>query len=105
MGLPRRDHMLGCPVATLSFLDIQGCPFLRCNFFQKGLAKNILDEKKHVRAAMQYLNAVGGATLLDVLSRDEICKIMTSRIIAILKGQSADISFDDEDEDQLLEEV
>ena len=65
----------------------------------------ILDEKKHVRAAMQYLNAVGGATLLDVLSRDEICKIMTSRIIAILKGQSADISFDDEDEDQLLEEV
>lgn len=62
-----------------------------------------LDEKKHVRAAMQYLNAIGGATLLDVLSREEICKIMTSRIIAILKGQSADISFDDED--QLLEEV
>lgn len=64
-----------------------------------------LDEKKHVRAAMQYLNAVGGATLLDVLSREEICKIMTSRIIAILKGQSADISFDEEDKDQLLEEV
>lgn len=64
-----------------------------------------LDEKKHVRAAMQYLNAVGGATLLDVLSREEICKIMTTRIIAILKGQSADISFDEEDEDQLLEEV
>lgn len=65
----------------------------------------VLDEKKHVRAAMQYMNAVGGATLLDVLSREEICKIMTTRIIAILKGQSADISFDEEDEDQLLEEV
>lgn len=65
----------------------------------------VLDEKKHVRAAMQYLNAVGGVTLLDVLSRQEICKIMTSRIITILKGQSTDISFDDEDEDQLLEEV
>ena len=65
----------------------------------------VLDEKKHVRAAMQYLNAVGGVTLLDVLSREEICRIITSRIIAILKGQSADISFDDEDEDQLLEEV
>lgn len=65
-----------------------------------------LDEKKHVRAAMQYMNAVGGATLLDVLSREEICKIMTTRIIAILKGQSADISFDEEDDDdQLLEEV
>ena len=34
--------MLGCPVATLSILDMQGCPFLRCNFFQKGLAKNTL---------------------------------------------------------------
>lgn len=66
----------------------------------------VLDEKKHVRAAMQYMNAVGGATLLDVLSREEICKIMTTRIIAILKGQSADISFDEEDDDdQLLEEV
>ena len=66
----------------------------------------VLDEKKHVRAAMQYMNAVGGATLLDVLSRDEICKIMTTRIIEILKGQSADISFDEEDDDdQLLEEV
>ena len=40
MGLPRRDHMLGCPVAILSILDMQGCPFLLCNFFQKGLAKN-----------------------------------------------------------------
>ena len=28
-------------LATLSFLDMQGCPFLLCNFFQKGLAKNI----------------------------------------------------------------
>lgn len=66
----------------------------------------VLDEKKHVRAAMQYMNAVGGATLLDVLSRNEICKIMTMRIIEILKGQSAAISFDEEDDDdQLLEEV
>lgn len=39
MGSPWRDQ-LGCPVATLSILDMQGCPFLRCNFFQKGLAKN-----------------------------------------------------------------
>lgn len=44
--------------------------------------------------------------ILDVLSRNEICKIMTMRIIEILKGQSADISFDEEDDDdQLLEEV
>lgn len=64
-----------------------------------------LDEKLHVRAAMQYLNAVGGATLLDVLTEEEICKIMTSRIISILKGQSWDIDVEDAGEDQLLEEV
>lgn len=65
-----------------------------------------LDEKTHVRAAMKYLNAVGGATLLDMLTREEISKIMISRIITILKGQSADIDFDDtDDDDQLLEEV
>lgn len=64
-----------------------------------------LDEKTHVRAAMKYLNAVGGATLLDVLSREEICKIVMSRIISILKGQSGDIDIEEDDEDQLLEEV
>ena len=65
-----------------------------------------LDEKMHIRAAMKYLNAVGGATLLDVLSEEEICKIVTSRIISILKGQSGDIDTDDVEEDeQLLEEV
>lgn len=65
-----------------------------------------LDEKLHVRAAMQYLNAVGGATLLDVLTEEEICKIMTSRIISILKVQSGDIDVEEAgEEDQLLEEV
>lgn len=63
-----------------------------------------LDEKIHVRAAMKYLNAVGGATLLDVLSREEICKIVMSRIIFILKGQPGDIDIE-EDEDQLVVEV
>lgn len=66
----------------------------------------ILDEKLHIRASLQYLNAVGGAMLLDVLSEEEICKIMTSRIISILKGQSGDIEVEETgDEDQLLEEI
>ena len=66
----------------------------------------VLDEKTHVRAAMKYLNAVGGVTLLDMLTREEISKIMISRIISILKGQSVDINFEDEEDDyQLLEEV
>ena len=28
------------PVATLSNLDMHDCPFLFCNFFQNGVAKN-----------------------------------------------------------------
>ena len=36
-----RHHMMpGSPVATLSFWDMHDCPFLLCNFFQKGVAKN-----------------------------------------------------------------
>lgn len=65
-----------------------------------------LDEKTHIRAAMRYLNAVGGVTLLDMLTQEEICKIVISRIVTILKGQSVDIDFEESDEDeQLLEEV
>jgi len=78
------------------------CDALKC-FSDHGQP---LDEKIHVRAAMQYLNAVGGVTLLDVLTEEEICKIMTSRIISILKGQSGDIEVEEAgEEDQLLEEV
>lgn len=66
-----------------------------------------LDQKKHMRVALKHLNAVGGATLLDVLSEEEISKILISRIISILKGQEGDLDFglDDEDDDQLLEEI
>ena len=65
-----------------------------------------LDEKTHVRAAMKYLNAIGGVTLLDMLTRDEISRIIITRIISILKGQSGDIDVEEQDEDdQILEEV
>ena len=64
----------------------------------------ILEEKKHIRGAMKYLNAVGGAMLLDVLSQEEIAQIMTSWIIGELKGQTCDISIEEDDED-ILEEI
>ena len=65
-----------------------------------------LDVKKHIRASMKYLNALGGVTLLDMLTCEEISKIMISRIISILNGQSGDIDIDNADEeDQLLEEI
>lgn len=54
---------------------------------------------------MQYLNAVGGATLLDALSEDDISRIMITRISAILKGQAVDIDVDESEEDQLFEEI
>lgn len=64
-----------------------------------------LDEKNHIRASMKYLNAIGGATLLDVLSREEICKIVISRITSIMNGHIGDIEIDESDENQLLEEI
>ena len=30
------------PLATLSKMDMQVCPLILCNFFQKALAKNII---------------------------------------------------------------
>lgn len=54
---------------------------------------------------MQYLNVVGGATLLDALSEDDISRIMITRISAILKGQAVDIDVDESEEDQLFEEI
>lgn len=45
----------------------------------------------NIRPALQYLNVVGGATLLDVLSSDEIKDIMVKRIGEILNGEIDDI--------------
>lgn len=61
-----------------------------------------LDEKLHVRASMQYLNAIGGATLLDVLTEDEISKIMISRIISIINGKSEDLEVIEGGDTELL---
>ena len=55
----------------------------------------------NIRPALQYLNAVGGATLLDVLSSDEIKDIMVKRIGEILKGETDDIEVQDETLEEL----
>lgn len=65
----------------------------------------VLDQRLHVRPALQYLNAVGGATLLDVLTEEDISRIMINRISTILKGQAIDIEVEPTEEDQLFEEV
>ena len=70
-------------------------------FTDRGL---ILVPKTHIRAAMKYLNAVGGAVLLDVLTQDEIANIIISRIGMLINGQLEEIDLRLEDEeDQLIE--
>ena len=53
--------------------------------------------REEIRPALQYLNAVGGATLLDVLTADEIKDLMVKRISELRKGESDDIRTSDEE--------
>ena len=83
-----------------------------CNALRYFSDKDIkLNHRAHIRPAIQYLNAVGGATLLDMLSEDEIEKIMISRITELLKGISGPIQVeevvdtDDEDNDETSAEI
>ena len=61
--------------------------------------------KEESRPAMQYLNAVGGATLLDVLSSDEIKDIVVKRISEILKGETSDLQVDITDGNELEDDT
>lgn len=60
--------------------------------------------KEEIRPAVRYLNAVGGATLLDVLTSDEIKDIVVRRISELLKGEVSDITVDLDEKDELEEE-
>ncbi|WP_036611763.1 DUF6339 family protein [Oribacterium sp. P6A1] len=58
-----------------------------CNALKYYNDKNIkLLVREHIRPAIQYLNAVGGATVLDVLSSDEIKDIIIFKIDELLNG-------------------
>lgn len=63
------------------------CDALRF-FNDRGISLSVHD---NIRPALQYLNAVGGAMLLDVLSSAEIKDIMVKRLSEILKGDIDDI--------------
>lgn len=60
--------------------------------------------KEEIRPAMRYLNVVGGAILLDVLSSDDIKDIVIKRISEILKGEVLDFNIETNDEDELEED-
>lgn len=61
--------------------------------------------KEEIRPALQYLNAVGGATLLDVLTSEEIKNLIVKRISELLKGITNGIDIPVSDEDELENEI
>lgn len=65
----------------------------------------ILSEKEVVRPAMQYLNAVGGALLLDALPEKEITKLTVDKINSLLKGGFSALEVFEEDEEEDEEEI
>jgi hypothetical protein len=60
--------------------------------------------REEFRPAMQYLNAVGGVILLDVLSSDEIKDIVIKRISEIRKGAPNDLTVEISDKNELEDE-
>lgn len=57
--------------------------------------------KEEIRPSIKYLNAVGGAILLDVLSSDEIKDIVIKRISELLKGEARDIKVETDEDDEV----
>lgn len=51
-------------------------------FYEKNI---IISEREVLRPTMQYLNAIGGALLLDALPREEITKLTVNKIKSLLE--------------------
>jgi len=66
--------------------------------------KIILSEREVLRPTMQYLNAVGGAILLDALPGEEITKITVDKINDLLKGRESILAILEESVDDFEEE-
>ena len=64
-----------------------------------------LPEKEVLRPTMQYLNAVGGALLLDALPEKEITKLTVDKINSLLSGKDSVLGVFDEDEDEDEDEI
>lgn len=63
--------------------------------------KIYLSERDVLRPTMQYLNAIGGAVLLDALPPKEITKLTVDKINSLLKGSfSALAVLEEEDEEE-----
>ena len=50
--------------------------------------------REHIRPALSYLNAVGGALVIDCLGREDITDILSDIITAIMQGDTPSLNFD-----------
>lgn len=62
--------------------------------------KILIPEREVLRPTMQYLNAVGGALLLDALPKAEIKKITFDKINSLLKGKESVLGVFEEEDDE-----
>lgn len=65
-------------------------------FKNEGIAVSV---REHIRPAMSYLNAVGGAVVIDCIPQEEITDIIVNTIQGIMQGDSFSISVDNEADD------
>lgn len=50
--------------------------------------------RDHIRPAMSYLNAVGGSVVIDCLEKEEITRIFSDAVDAIMQGDTPTLNFD-----------
>lgn len=63
-------------------------------FFRKeGVALSV---REHIRPAMSYLNAVGGAVIIDCIPKEEIAEIVVNAIQGIMQGDTLTINVDND---------
>ena len=60
-------------------------------FKDEGIAVSV---REHIRPAMSYLNAVGGAVVIDCIPQEEITDIIVNTIQGIMQGDSFGLSVD-----------
>lgn len=64
--------------------------------------------KNHLKQAMRYINAVGGGTLLDCWSSDDVKQIFIDQMLMLINGKSTlennEQEEDSDDEDEIVED-
>lgn len=61
-------------------------------FREKDIA---LKQREHIRASLQFLNAVGGSIVLDGLSKEEIASLVVNNIETIMMGDRGALDFNE----------